>query len=628
MKYLMLVAGILCGCFVSVTHGASIFELRSANHGSTDPPGDIIEFGLLNDGATEKLIVEIRAYELSQNDEDANATPELVQAAARDGEFLLKQEIDTTAESPIASVSIIVPYDSMQLSPGLHKIAYELTVLRDGQIEVISATSASFIAVEETQKEEILRQFMIKKEMIMRSEKVVEVMRNGDVKIEPREVRTSVPIPTSKENAVKSRYPSKGSFSPEFNDPTRRVQMVTGDGRVLSGTIQPPDKFGNIGVMSDDASIRRVDASNIEELAILSAPNLGVPLDIEKKAYITALKQRPWFARPHLPIYFATNRNLVDATAADSSRYGNVVAEMRYGTCQVSMPSPDFHRKGGLERPKWWEKADPEKHVLVEHVQELEKATIIEAMSNVLNNEFDDDLLVYVHGFANTFENAILTGARLKHDTEFSGPVLVYCWPSEGKQWDWVNPAGPYKRDEDRAELCYQRFADLLRDLCEEQSKTGSSKIHILAHSMGNRIVVESMKLLSQQLANGAKPFGHVVLAAPDIGADAFAKNSNALFERSDDVTLYYCEDDNALQLSQTFHSEPRLGQSRTLRNGLDNVDCRNANTSWIGHGYIVDRDVLLIDLYLLLMKDQRPPQRHPPLNERADMGAKYWFFP
>ena len=47
------------------------------------------------------------------------------------------------------------------------------------------------------------------------------------------------------------------------------------------------------------------------------------------------------------------------------------------------------------------------------------------------------DLLIYVHGFNQTFEAAALDAARLSDGIKFAGETMVFSWPSRARLFDY-----------------------------------------------------------------------------------------------------------------------------------------------------------------------------------------------
>jgi esterase/lipase superfamily enzyme len=131
---------------------------------------------------------------------------------------------------------------------------------------------------------------------------------------------------------------------------------------------------------------------------------------------------------------------------------------------------------------------DPEKHFLIQQFDPwLTLTTFREGLGS-------DDILIYVHGYANSFKDCILRAAQLQHDLEFFGKVIAFSWPSAGATL--LTVTDPFDGRERRVEVAYKHdeaaaagshpfFAEVLSQLLKE--KQPSQRIHVLAHSMGNR---------------------------------------------------------------------------------------------------------------------------------------------
>ena len=61
---------------------------------------------------------------------------------------------------------------------------------------------------------------------------------------------------------------------------------------------------------------------------------------------------------------------------------------------------------------------------------------------------------------------------------------------------------------------------DLKRFLADLGARSGARKIHLIAHSMGNRALTNALRELSTQADADLSAFQEVILAAPDIDAD------------------------------------------------------------------------------------------------------------
>ena len=146
---------------------------------------------------------------------------------------------------------------------------------------------------------------------------------------------------------------------------------------------------------------------------------------------------------------------------------------------------------------------------------------------------------------------------------------------------------------------------------------------------MGNRVLLKALDEIAKDPNRIAKPFGQVMLAAPDIGPVDFAGLAGVLGDLAESATLYFCATDKALIASRAKHLDTRVGAGCFFMKALDmdNVDCRNASTSVLGHDYYASSAKLQADLKLLVLLGYRAPQRS--LSEaKNQQGYTYWIIP
>jgi esterase/lipase superfamily enzyme len=113
-------------------------------------------------------------------------------------------------------------------------------------------------------------------------------------------------------------------------------------------------------------------------------------------------------------------------------------------------------------------------------------------------------LLLFVHGFNTTFADAALRTAQIAYDLRFPGIAMFYSWPSAGRSWGYLH-------DEESTQLAKSIFDRLLDDL----SLMASNEIYLIAHSMGNRIVGNTMASRVEQ-GKPVSTIREILLGAPD----------------------------------------------------------------------------------------------------------------
>jgi esterase/lipase superfamily enzyme len=159
----------------------------------------------------------------------------------------------------------------------------------------------------------------------------------------------------------------------------------------------------------------------------------------------------------------------------------------------------------------------------------------------------------------------------------------------------------------------------------------GADRIHIIAHSMGNRAIVRALEqVVLAGINNTSKPMYHeIVLTAPDIDAEVFKQLASTINKAANRVTLYASSKDVALAASKRFHGYSRAGDSRdsiVVVPGVDTIDASMVDTSFLGHSYYGDSRSVLSDLFNVL-QGGAPPDRRFGMLPRKLNGTKYWAF-
>ena len=325
-------------------------------------------------------------------------------------------------------------------------------------------------------------------------------------------------------------------------------------------------------------------------------------------------------------VFYGTDRR-PEADPRMSPYYGGSRGELTLGTVEVSIPA---HRdKGTLPRPSWWRlefRESPARHVMITRVEPLARNQFVQQIRGSFAPAGRKHALLFVHGYNVPFADAAMRAAQLVYDLrtdenlEFPGLPLLYSWPSQGHPLQ-------YLADETNIEWTRPNFAGFLRLALAE---IGADIVHVIAHSMGNRALIECLRAFDMSaLPPGSGVLDQVVFAAPDFDADTFRNLAAELSGRARRYTLYASSEDQALKASRHIRSDlARAGESgvhMVVVNGVDTIDASNVDTSLLGHGYFGERTVLADIFYLL--KDGKSPDHRYGLLPRSRSNLRYWEF-
>jgi esterase/lipase superfamily enzyme len=319
-----------------------------------------------------------------------------------------------------------------------------------------------------------------------------------------------------------------------------------------------------------------------------------------------------------VPVFYGTDRALTGSGGVRLD-YGCERGELGFGIAEVSVP--DDHRMGKVERPSIWRlefREDPDKHVAVLEVMRLSLIDFT-TRARCLLTHGENEILLFVHGYNVGFIDAVSRTAQIAYDLHFEGLAMLYSWPSE-------NSVPKYTVDENNIEWSRPRFAQFLSIIRE---KTGAETIHVVGHSMGSRLVAETVAGIAGPLPPGVARMRQVAFAAPDIDAATFKDLAVSFQGKAERFTLYASSKDKALQASKLIHKYRRAGDSGmdlVITASIDTVDATAVDTSLLGHSYYGDNRSVLADLFELIRRGT-PPEERFGLKPMRRYGDRYWLF-
>lgn len=294
---------------------------------------------------------------------------------------------------------------------------------------------------------------------------------------------------------------------------------------------------------------------------------------------------------------------------------GSFNDRVELGICEVSIP--ESHKPGEIERPNLLfqldVKEDVTKHIVVQGIHRLPNDAFYGDLKSTLKTK-GKNVLVFVHGYNVSFDDAARRTAQMAYDLEFQGAPVFYSWPSQA---NWYN----YADDQQNIQQSVKHIKQFLVNLAE---KSNADSISLVAHSMGSVGLTSALVEMQDN-----RKFDQIVLAAPDIDANIF-KNEIAprIVTKANRVTLYTSKVDLALIASKYFNRAIRAGDSTqkpVLYPGIETIDATAVDSSLIGHSYYGSELNVLYDLGQLL--SGQPTNARPYLKQVTDGELPYWRF-
>lgn len=326
-------------------------------------------------------------------------------------------------------------------------------------------------------------------------------------------------------------------------------------------------------------------------------------------------------------VFYATDRKRM-VIGSVVPQYGNEWSgALEYGVAEITIPTD--HRIGIIESPRIWRfefRRNSAKHVTVSSPESMDYAAfaagIRSGISAARTADAGGDLLLFVHGFNVSFEDALMRTGQIFYDLDLPGVPVAYCWPSQGQ----LNPVA-YMADTNMTDVTAPLLKDFLVGLARD---TGATRIHVIAHSMGNRVLTRALDAIVSDVLVQPKPrFNNIALTAPDLDARVVIEISKRIDAIAGRITLYASDNDEALKIASRYTRSRRAGQAGkqilVLKN-IDTIDASDVDTSLVGHFYYGSNLSVLSDLYYLFLLGE-PPDRRFLLRPVDSATGRYWAF-
>ncbi len=250
------------------------------------------------------------------------------------------------------------------------------------------------------------------------------------------------------------------------------------------------------------------------------------------------------------------------------------------------------------------------------------------------------ELLLYVHGVDNTFDEAIYTTAELWHYLGREFVPIAYTWPA-----GYGGVLRGYTYDRESSEFTVFHFKRFLAWLGTFPEVEG---IHVIAHSRGTDVVSTGIRELAiESRARGEQPqerykLRNVVMAAPDVNLDvSYQRNSTeGILWAAERWTIYSSPRDRAIGIAEFLFSGDRFGKARydslsdqirertdfyatVLRERTAVVVYDGEGGGQYGHDYFRTNPAVSSDLVLTVRYGRAPGAEHGrPLAYR---GGYFW---
>ncbi|MFC4725360.1 alpha/beta hydrolase [Glycocaulis abyssi] len=283
-----------------------------------------------------------------------------------------------------------------------------------------------------------------------------------------------------------------------------------------------------------------------------------------------------------VPVFYGTNR-VRTGSEDPNAFYGVTPAMLDLGVVTVSVPRnrdigtiprrSDY--PGDLDQYRG-------EYFILERVEPFaDDYAFTDALGEAMDASERRELLVFIHGFNSDFRGAAERAAQLAVDLEIDGVPALYSWPSRASLLGYFA---------DGREVNEDNIRDLVDYLYLLMNGANAHRIHIVAHSMGNRFLARALERFAQAYPSPPEPlFDQVVWASPDVDAEEFMALIPQIGHLASGMTLYASSRDRALRLSRRINGgNPRAGDSSppypVVVAGLSTIDTSAAGGAGLGH--------------------------------------------
>lgn len=212
-----------------------------------------------------------------------------------------------------------------------------------------------------------------------------------------------------------------------------------------------------------------------------------------------------------------------------------------FGATTISIPPK--HKPGTIEWPSS-PPGDPQTDFVVREARFLDGN---QAFLNELNKQVHQgggppkNAFLFIHGYNTRLAEGAFRLAQISADNGQKSAPILFSWASGGYLTDYIY---------DTNSVTLAR--DGLQKVLMEVARSDAPQVTVLAHSLGNLLLLETLRQMKLQgidlLANKKIV---VVMAAPDVDIDVFEYMITSLGYRANPIFVLISRDDRALRLSR-----------------------------------------------------------------------------
>ena len=213
-------------------------------------------------------------------------------------------------------------------------------------------------------------------------------------------------------------------------------------------------------------------------------------------------------------------------------------------------------------------------------------------------------IVLFVHGYNTDFIRGAKTAGQVWADMGMAGMPAYFSWPSMAEM-----TLGPYVVDMAAADASEKYLAQYITEL--HANGGPDAKVHVVAHSMGNRLMLRVANRLAAQ-GRWKSALGQVILVAPDVDQELFADLATAYPAIAKRTTVLVSTSDVPVTFAQLLNGFPRVGAPPPVQQipDIDTVEVIiKRGVFGLGHSFHAEHVKVIDEMKALLTTGQ--PSQH-----------------
>jgi esterase/lipase superfamily enzyme len=205
----------------------------------------------------------------------------------------------------------------------------------------------------------------------------------------------------------------------------------------------------------------------------------------------------------------------------------------------VSVP-PDRNRKvGDVQWPSRVPPNSEKEFAVLEIAKAASESQVLQWFRK--NRNAKRQVLIFVHGFNNTYADAVFRFAQIVHDSGTDATPVLFTWPSRARVFD-------YLYDKESANYSRRALEDLI---LQAAGSPDVDDVTVLAHSMGSWLAAEALRGVAVREKSIPAKIRNVIFASPDIDVDVFRRQFVEMGQKRPHFTILTSTRDKALEASR-----------------------------------------------------------------------------